>query len=156
MRPIDPNQRQVISSSWTLVFKFLIPPMLIALSLFLLVGLFRFSVQPHSDAVIGTLMVIGAAVFFCWLGARLKQVSMDEHNLYVGGLFKEVCIPYKGIYSITDLQGGWPMIVRLREKSDFGRTILFLAEWQPLIFQNPHPILKELRQLTKQEQNNKR
>ena len=124
--------------------------MLVALSIFLLVGLFGFSAQLHSDAVIGTFMVIGATVFFCWWGARLKQVSMDQHNLYVAGLLKEVCIPFAAIYSINDLQGGWPVIVRLRERSDFGRTILFLAEWRPLRLGSPHPILKELRQLTEE------
>lgn len=52
--------------------------MLVGLSIFLLIGLFGFRVQPGSDAVIGTLVVIGATVFFCWWGARLKQVSMDR------------------------------------------------------------------------------
>lgn len=148
--------RQVISSGWTFVFKFLIPPMLVALSIFLLIDLFGFRVQPGSDAVIGTLMVIGATVFFCWWGTRLKQVSMDQDNLYVAGLFKEVCIPLTTIYSIKDLQGGWPVIVRLKAKSDFGRSIFFLAEWQPLLFGSPHPVLKELRQLTRERPHNLR
>lgn len=120
--------------------------MLVTLSILLLVSLFGFPAQPGSEALIGTLMVIGATVFFCWWGARVKQVSMDHDKLYVAGLIREISIPFTSIYSISDLQGGWPVIVRLKEKSDFGDTILFLAKWRPLLG-GPHPILKELRKL---------
>lgn len=145
--------RQVISSAWTLIFKLLVPPMLVTLSVFLLRSLFYFPAQPHSDALIGTLMVVVATVFFCWWGARLKRVSIDQHNFYVASLIKEISIPLTGIYSIDALQGGWPVIVRLKEKSEFGRTILFLAEWRPLLFGSPHPILEQLRRLINEKRN---
>jgi len=136
--------RQVISSGWTLFFKLLVPPMLVTLSVFLLVDLFNFR---RLDALIGTLIVIGATVFFCWWGAKLKQVSIDQNNFYVAGLLKEISISFTDIYSINELQGGWPVIVRLKEKSQFGRTILFLAEWRPLLLGSAPPSLLQLRRL---------
>ena len=124
------------------------------LSVFLLLNLCYLLPQPPSDVLVGTLIGVGATVFFCWWGARLKQVSIDQHNLYVAIVFKEISIPFSGIYSIDCLQNGWPAIVRLKEKSEFGRTILFLAEWRPLLLGSPHPILQQLRQLINENQNN--
>jgi len=62
--------------------------MLVMLSVSLLLILFVFPAQLLSAALIVTLMTVGAAVFFCWWGARLKRVSIDQHNLYVAGLTK--------------------------------------------------------------------
>ena len=53
-------------------------------------------------------MVVGVTVFFCWWGAKLKQVSIDQHNFYVAGLIKEISIPFTGIHSMDELQGGFP------------------------------------------------
>ncbi len=142
--------RRVISSGWTLVFKFFVSGSLILFSIVALIGLI---VLPSSNALIGTAMMMGATMFFCWWGARLKQVSMDRENLYVAGVIKEICIPFAAIHSVSDMQTGWPVIVRLKEKSEFGRTILFLAKWNPLLFGGPHPILQELRVLIKEKRN---
>ena len=139
--------RHVISSGWTFVFKLVVPPVLVIISAFLMLTTFCIPGQPHSDALIGTLMVVGAAICFCWWGAKLKRVSVNRHNLYVASPIKEISIPFKGIYSISALNGGWPVVIRLKEKSEFGNTIFFLAEWRPLLFGSPHPILEELRQL---------
>ena len=116
--------------------------------------LFDFSKQRRSDAVIGTLIVIGATVFFCWWGARLKQVSIDEHNIYVASVFREISIPFTGIHFIYELQGGWPVVVRLKEKSEFGRTIFFLAKSRFMFPWQSHPIVQQLRPLINENQNN--
>jgi len=144
--------RQVISSRWTLVFKSLVPLMLTALSIFLVLSLFAFPVGPPSDALVGTLIAVAATVFFSWWGARLKRISVDHHNFYVADLIKEISIPLADIAGVNALQGGWPVIVRLKEKSEFGRTILFLAKWQPFLLGSPHPILEELRHLINEKQ----
>jgi hypothetical protein len=146
--------RQVISSGWTLVFKLLVPPMLVTLSVFLLLLSVAFPAQLLSDALMVTLMAVGATVFFCWWGARLKRVSIDQHNLYVAGLTREISIHFANVEAVDAFHGGWPVIVRLKEKSEFGRTILFLAKWRPLLFESPHPILEQLRLLINEGQNN--
>lgn len=151
--PTFRTMRQVISSGWTLVFKFLVPLGLLMVSIFLLMSLLIFPVRPRSNAVIGTLIVVGATVFFCWWGAKLKVISVDQHNLYVSNLIREISIPLANIYGVDALQGGWPVIVRLKEKSEFGRTIFFLAAWQPLLFGSPHPVLEQLRQLVSANHN---
>ncbi len=67
---------------------------------------------------------------------------------------KEMSIPLTGINSVSDFHGGSPVIVRLKEKSEFGRTILFAAKWQPVLPWEHHPILGKLRQLIKEKKNN--
>ena len=145
--------RPVICFGLTLVFKLLVPLFSVVLSLFLLLLLLYYPTESHLDGLMVTLMAIGASVFFCWFGARLKQVRIDEDNLYVAGLFKEISIPIADINCVTDFHGGSPVIVHLKEKSEFGRTILFAAKWRPVFPWEHHPILGELRQLIKEKQN---
>lgn len=145
--------RKVISSGWTLVFKVLVPATLVLVSLILLISLLVFPAKVSSDALIGTLMVVAATLFFCWWGAILKQVSIDERNFYVAGFIHEIAIPFTDVQSINALQGGWPVIVRLKAASPFGRTIFFLADWQPFLFGSPHPVLGHLRQLMNKTKN---
>ena len=142
--------RRVISSGWTMLFKVVVPLTLAAISIVLVLGLFAYSSKPPGDAVVGTLLTLGATVFFCWWGARLKRVSVDDRNLYVSNWIKEVSIPLCEIDSVDDLQGGCRVIVRLKVRSEFGRTILFWATWKPILFRT-HPIVEELRQLINQK-----
>ncbi len=87
--------QQVISSGWTFAFKLLVPLFSVVLSLFLLLLLAYYPSESHLDGLIVTLMAVGATVFFCWFGARLKQVRIDDDNLYAAGLFKrDVYSPY--------------------------------------------------------------
>jgi hypothetical protein len=139
--------RQVISSGWTMVLKLLLPFFSVALSLFLLLRLLYYPTKSHLDGFVVTLLAVAATVFFCWLGIRLKQVAIDENKLYVAGFFKEIAIPLTTIESVRDFHGGSPVIVRLKEKSDFGRTILFAAKWQLVFPWEQHSILTELNQL---------
>jgi hypothetical protein len=139
--------RRVISSGWTFVFKLLVPLGLISLSIFLVVGLFAYSPQPPNDALIGTLLTVAATGFFCWWGVKLKRVTVDDQNLYVSNLIKEISIPFSEIGALDAGHGGWPVRLRMKRKSEFGRNIFFLATWQPLLFSTPHPILEELSQL---------
>jgi hypothetical protein len=141
--------RRIISSAWTVPFKAIIPLVWVIISILLIFSLFAYSSGPTSDALIGVLLVISATAFFCWWGMKLKRVSVDDSNLYVSNLIKEIPIPLSEIASVTDFQGGWPVMVHLRAKSEFGHTIFFLATWKPLLFSSPHPIIEELRQLAK-------
>ena len=142
--------RRVISSSWTMPFKVLVPLALVALSIVLVLGLFAYPSQPPSDAVVGTLLTLGATAFFCWWGAKLKRVGLDDKNLYVSNWIKEISIPLREIESVGHFQGGWPVLVRLKTRSEFGCTIFFLATWKPILF-STHPIVEELRQLVKSQ-----
>lgn len=145
--------QQVISTGWTLIFKILVPSFSVVVSLYLLLLLLFYPTDSYLDGLVVTSMSVVATVFFCWLGAKLKQVCIDENNLYVAGLFKEISIPLTCVDSIGDIHGGAPVILRLKEKSEFGRTILFAAKWRPVFPWEQHPILGELRQLIKEKQN---
>jgi hypothetical protein len=144
--------RRVISSSYTIVFKLLVPLMLVSLSILLVFSLFAYTPNLPSNALIGTLLLVVATTFFCWWGARLKRVSVDDENLYASNWIKEISIPISEIVAVDALPGGGLVTIRLKARSEFGRNILFLAKWQPLLFSS-HPILDELRQLINQKQN---
>lgn len=90
-------------------------------------------------------MMIGATVFCCWLVGKLKRVSIDDRNLYLSNCIKEISIPFSEREFADDSQGVWPVIVRLKVRSGFGSTVLFIATWKPFIFSKTHPIVEEIR-----------
>jgi len=143
--------RRVISSGWTVVFKVPVPLFSVGLSVFLLLGLFHDPPQPLDNAL-GTFMMIVVTSFSCWFGARLKQVSIDEHNLYIAGFFKEISIPIPAIDTVSGFHNGSPVILRLKKKSEFGHTIFFLAKWRLVLPWETHPIFGQLRQLIRKNQ----
>ena len=145
--------RRVISSAWTTVFKLLIPLTLVSLSIFLVIGLFTHPPQQLTDALITILLTVVSTAFFCWWGARLKWVSVDDQNLYASNWFKEIAIPLSEIAAVDASVGGWPVRIRLKAKSEFGSIVVFLATWQPLLFSKTHPILEELTRLMNQRRN---
>ena len=125
--------------------------MFVSISIVLVVGLFAGATEPLGDAVIGTILTVVATAFFCWWGARLKVVRLDEHHLYASNWIREISIPFSHIKAVEALLGGWPATVRLNAKSEFGDAIRFLAPWNPLLFLQDHPIVEELRGFIKQE-----
>jgi hypothetical protein len=139
--------RTVISSGWTIIFKVVVPILVTLISLLVLFCLIAFPPDAPSGALIAFLLSFAAALFFIWWGAKLKVVSIDQDTLYVSNLRREIALPFAAIELVYDLQGGCPVIVRLREKSEFGRTIFFMATWQPPLFGKSHPVVKELTKL---------
>lgn len=139
--------RRVISSGWTALFKAVVPLVFMALSIFLVLILCVYSPKLDTDWLMVVFLMVGATVFFCWWGVKLKRVSVDDRNLYVSNLVKEILIPLSEVDAVEDYQGGWPVIIRLKAESEFGRTIFFLATWNPFQFSRHHPVVEELRQM---------
>ena len=144
------NSPQVISSGWTLAYKSLVPLLLVAASGLVLFTLFRSPTTTFLDVMTPIVMLVAPTVLFCWQGVLLKQVRIDQDNLYVAGFFKEIAIPFTAVQYVSDFHGS-PVILRLKEKSEFGRTILFLGKWYPLLPWQSHPIVGQLTQLIKQK-----
>ena len=144
--------RQVVSSGWTIVYKSLVPLFLVTCSVLVVVSMFYYPPSTPIDVMVGPLVMIGATAFFCWFGAKIKQVRIDEHNLYVAGFFKEISIPITAIDSIGGFHNGSPVTLRLKEKSEFGRRIFFVAKWMPVLPWQAHPIFTQLRELIKEKQ----
>jgi hypothetical protein len=138
--------RRVISSGWIIIFKLIIPLAFTALSIFLVLSLFAYEQRPPRNAIIGVLMVVGVNVYNWWWGVKLKQVSVDDRNLYAANLTREITIPLSEIDYVYDFPGGWPVIVRLKAESEFGRSIFFIAKRKPFLYSS-HPIVQELREL---------
>jgi hypothetical protein len=140
---------RVISSTWTIPFKVVVPFLLVATSVFLILSLFVYSSQPSKDALIVVLLTVASTVFFCWWGTKLKRVSFDDGTVYVSNLTKQICIPFVEIESVDDFQGGVPVLLRLKQKSEFGQTIFFMARLELFPFYKTHPIVEELRQMVR-------
>ena len=49
----------------------------------------------------------------------------------IAGFFKEISLPITAIDSVGGFHNGSPVALLLKEKSEFGRTIFFLAKWRP-------------------------
>lgn len=144
--------RQVISSGWTIYHKSVVPLVLMAFIVLFAPSLFASPGRTILDTLIGILMPLSFTAVFCWFAARLKQVRIDEHNLYVAGFFKEISIPITAIESVGGFYNGSPVTLRLKEKSEFGRTIWFVAKWSPVLPWEAHPIFSELGQLIRKNQ----
>ena len=84
----DQITRQVISSGWTLAYKSLVPLLLVAASGLLLFTLLYSPTKTFLDGIILIVMLLAPTVLFCWQGVLLKQVRIDQDNLYVAGFFK--------------------------------------------------------------------
>jgi len=139
--------KRTISSAWTIPYKFLIPIVLATISLLLILDLFA-DPSPNLDGFVVITFTTAATVFFSWWGLKLKRVSLDGQNLYVSNWIREISIPLSEIDFVESLYGGWRIRLRLRSRSDFGRTIVFLATWKPFFFSRAHPIVEELRRLS--------
>lgn len=142
----------VISSNSTLVYKSVVPLLLVAFSGLFAVSMFASPGGSTFDGLVATLPLIGVTVFFCWYGTKLKQVRIDEHNLYVAGIFKEISIPLTAIESVGGISNGSTVTLRLKEKSEFGRKIYFVAKWTPVLPWEAHPIFTQLGQLIRKKQ----
>lgn len=144
---------RLISSRWTLLYKLLVPFILVSICIVLLVSLAA-DPSPSIDAFVVTTLTAAAAAFFCLWGVRLKRVEVDDHNLYVSNWIREILIPLSEIDSVEALYGGWRVMLVLKTKSRFGRRIFFLAKWQPFTYSPSGRVIEELRrivELTKQD-----
>jgi hypothetical protein len=81
-----------------------------------------------------------ATAFFCWWGAKLKWVSVDDQNLYVSSLTKEISIQLAEVESVDDFQSG--VCVRLKADSEFGQSICFMAKLGGFTFGRKHSVFK--------------
>jgi hypothetical protein len=92
--------------------------------------------------------VVGTA-FIYWTCIRLKEVSVDDHFLYVSNYLKEIAIPLSDIYDVTE--NVWinlhPVTIHLRTPSEFGNKIVFMPTIRFFSFFSSHPVVKELKQL---------
>ena len=74
---------------------------------------------------------------------------MDDRNLYVSNYRKEITVPISEIEEVREFLLSEPrrVTIRLRNPTEFGQNIRFLATYRAFAFLSPHPIVDELTQM---------
>ncbi|MCB1023483.1 MAG: hypothetical protein KDB79_03780 [Acidobacteria bacterium] len=94
--------------------------------------------------VIPVLIVVGFVIF---QAMRLKKVSIDSEFVYVSNYRKEIKIPLSDINDVTGYVGlhMQPVTIQLRQRTPFGKNIVFLPHFSDLSLFNTHPVVSELK-----------
>ena len=83
--------------------------------------------------------------------ASLKEVSADEHSLYISNYINEISIPLDDIDNVTE--NTWlnihPVTIHLKHPSRFGSEITFMPKIKFSAFGEEHPVVHELRRAAK-------
>jgi len=91
------------------------------------------------------------SAFIYWSCIRLKEVSVDDHFLYVSNYLKEIIIPLSEIYDVTE--NVWvnihPVTIRLKSPSEFGDKIVFMPTVRFFAMFSSHPVVSELKELAR-------
>ncbi len=141
-----------ISSAATPFYKFVLPPLLVCLALFLgSIPDSHIGANPHRERriLVALMMVIacGAAVS----GWRLRRVSVDGDSLRISNYFREIRVPLREVEAIAG--GRWPNQQRItivfRAQTEFGRKIVFQPQSVMLYPRQEHPAAEELRAIVR-------
>lgn len=136
-----------ISSSLTFFYKFASFPLVaVWLIFFALFGAIDDPGGAIPFAVFG-LMIAG---FWIWMSWKLKKVSIDDRNLYVSNYRTEVTVPITDIEDVREFLLSEPrrVTIYLKQPTEFGSKIVFLATYRAFAFLSPHPIVDELIQMS--------
>ena len=128
-----------ISTLLTFPYKFISPIFLV---------FWLFVVMEARDLVF---LVFGVLIFGfnVWLSWGLKKISIDDNNLYVSNYRREITIPITEIDDVREFILSEPrrVTIHLKNPTEFGQKIIFLATYRWFAFLSPHPIVDELTQL---------
>ena len=142
--------RRRLSSYQTILTKFILPALWIPLFGVATVGSFSSGDIGTPPPWIFLFVWIGGSALLLFDAARLKYVSVDDDFLYASNYFREIVIPLRDIYDVTE--NVWlklhPVTVHLKHPSEFGDKIVFMPKTRFSFFSS-HPVVKELKQLAR-------
>ena len=135
----------------------IVPPLfLTAVTVLVALAVFTQPFDLFGDGLTALVFLVDTTSWTWWWASRPKGASVDEENLYVAGWMKVISIPLEEIDHVWDMIGGYPVFVNLKNTSEFGRRIVFIAPQNPLFMFNSHPVAAELRALVKNAVDSKR
>jgi len=110
-------------------------------------------IGPATDAFSLPLLLIGFCAWTLWLGWPLKKVSIYSDKLYVSNFRKEIVVPISEIVNVrgnilTDPQR---VTIYLRNETEFGSRIIFIAKYRWFAGWSKHPIVNELLEMTRSQ-----
>ena len=136
------------SSSATFLYKFIFPPIWIALC-WMLVSQYSPNEAFGNEAKLAfVLLSIVGSVFFLRFSLTLLRVQLRDGHLYASNYFSEIEIRPSDIADVT--QNVWvkarPITIHLRTASEFGTCIRFMPPMRMIFrFWIQDPIVEELR-----------
>jgi len=145
---------RTISSSLTILYKFILPGIFLVLFIMNVVDALRGQFYIPPDATFPFIILIAVLaivwiVFIVWSMVKLKRVRVDQDFLYVSDYFKETQIPLRDIYDVTEFR--WvnihPVTIHLKKPSELGDKIVFAPPYRHFGFFTSDPIVDELKQL---------
>jgi hypothetical protein len=155
--------RERLSSAQTFFLKVVFPPLWIAAFGAGTVLVFLASGRPGSPGhppppdwlkwlFLGIL--VGAGSLIAWGCGRLKQVEMDDRNLYLSNFRREIAVPLREVEDVRQLRWrkGQEVRIELRSDTDFGSTLVFLPKVRFLLFWREHPVVEQIRQAVRAAQ----
>ena len=137
---------QQISSRLTIFHKFILPAWfgigLIQMVLWENPRRFDPNMPPYFTLII----VVAFLAWSLWLGSPLKKLSIFGDKLYVSNYRREIAIPISEIINVrgnilTDPQR---ITIYLRNPTEFGSKIIFVAKYRWFGRWSTHPIVEEL------------
>jgi len=142
-----------ISSRFTFFYKFILPWWFVLGLIDLLWRQRTMFALPNSETGYIAVMLVGFSVWMIWLGWPLQKVSIFGDKLYVSNFRKEIAIP---ISEIVDVRGNiWVdpqrVTIYLRNETEFGSKIRFLAKYRWFGRWSTHPIVNELLDLARSQ-----
>ena len=92
------------------------------------------------------LWIFGSLFFYRMLG-RLKRVVLDGADLRISNFRREIVVPLRDVEEITENRGGHGRTVtlRLRKRTEFGDSVVFMPRMRAFPLFWSHPIVAELR-----------
>ena len=145
--------RRKLSSQMTFLLKFIFPVIWVpffGLSTFWIVIVGLQDTQVLLPALGFVFAWIAGSAFLYWSCIRLKEVSVNDRQLYVSNYRKEITIPLTEISDVTE--NVWlnihPVTIHLSSPSEFGSKIVFMPTYRYFVFFGSHPVVDELKKIS--------
>jgi hypothetical protein len=144
-----------ISSRLSFFHKFILPGLfilgIINTGILYLNGWFASSVGLSAGMIL--LINFAFLAYVLFLFWPIKKIVIDDHNLYVSDWRMDVTISVIEVERVSEFIFSEPrrVTIHLKNPSQFGQKIVFLATYQTFSFFRSHPIVSELRELARRQ-----
>jgi hypothetical protein len=90
--------------------------------------------------------LVGSAFIYLYC-VRLKRVSVDDKSVVISNYLKSVVVPLRELEAVSENR--WinihPVTLHFRNKTAFGRRVVFMPTVRWFAFLSSHPVVEELR-----------
>jgi hypothetical protein len=142
-----------ISSRLSFFYKFIFPGIFVLGMINTWIMLLTGQWAPSERLSGGTMSLINLAflAYSLLLFWPIRKIAIDDNNLYVSDWRTDITIPISEIERVSEFFLSRPrrVTIHLKNSSQYGRKIIFLAPYEPFLFFRSHPIVAELNELAR-------